>query len=85
MTVPLVVPAEAARAESVTVHGRSALEAGLPETLVQTLAQGPSGDLRMELAAQPAVPVPLERGVWSPSVGEQVRSDRVVREFAPSS
>lgn len=81
VTVPLVEPAQSAYPESFAVDGRPALEAHLPQTLVQTLAQRPSRDFRMKLAAQPAVPVPLERRVRSASVREQVRRQRVVREL----
>lgn len=49
-----------------------ALETCLPETLVQALAERASGDLRMELARDPAVPVPLEGGVRPPPGREQV-------------
>lgn len=51
MAVSLVEPAEPAYAEPFAVNGRPALEAHLAQTLVQTLAQRSSGDLRMELAA----------------------------------
>lgn len=81
MPVPLVEAAQPADPETLAVDGRTALEAHLPQTLVQTLAQRPSGDFRMKLAAEPAVPVPLERCVGSPAVGEKVRRQRVVREL----
>lgn len=81
MPVPLVEPAEPADPETLAVYGRTALEAHLPQTLVQTLTQRPSGDLRMKLAAESTVPVPLESRVGSASVGEKVRRQRVVREL----
>lgn len=81
VAVPLVEPAEPADAEPLAVHRGPALEADLPQALVQTLAQRPAGDLRVELAAQPAVAVPLERGVRPTPVREQVRRQRVVREL----
>lgn len=49
-----------------------ALEAGLPQTLVQAFAEGAAGDLRVELACDLAVPVPLEGGVRPPPRREQV-------------
>jgi len=81
VAVPLVEPAEPTNPETFAVHGRPALEAHLPQALVPALAQRPARDLRMELAAEPAVPVPLERRVRSPAVREQVRRQRVVREL----
>lgn len=81
MAVPLVEPAEAADAKPLAVDRGPTLEADLPQTLVQALAQRPARDLRVELAAEPAVPVPLERRVGPASVREQVRRERVVREL----
>lgn len=49
-----------------------ALEAGLPQTFVQTLAEGAAGDLRVELPCDPTVPVPLEGRVRPTSGREQV-------------
>lgn len=49
-----------------------ALEAGLPQTFVQALAERPSGDLRMELSRDLAVPVSLEGSVRAASGREQM-------------
>lgn len=81
VAVPLVEPAEPADPEPLAVHRGPALEAHLPQALVQALAQRPARDLRVELAAQPTVAVPLERRVRAPAVREQVRRQRVVREL----
>lgn len=84
--VALVEAAETADAEPLAVHGGTTLEAGLAQALVQALAEGATGDLRVELRSrQPTVAVPLERGVRPPAAGEQVRRQRVLRELAPLS
>jgi hypothetical protein len=70
MPVSLVEAAKPADPETLAVNGRTALEAHLPQTLIQTLAQRPSSDFRMKLTAEPAVPVPLESRVGSAAIGE---------------
>lgn len=44
-----------------------ALEASLSQTLIQTLAERSSSDLRMEFSSDSAVPVSLESGVGASS------------------
>lgn len=63
------------------VDGATALEARLPEALVQALAEAASGDLRVELAAQTRVPVTLEGRVRTAAVGEEGRRRAAVRVF----
>lgn len=63
------------------VNGATALEAGLPEALVQALAEATSGNLRMKLAAQTRVPITLESRVRTTTVGEEVWRRAAVRVF----
>lgn len=63
------------------VNGATALEAGLPEALVQALAEAASGNLWMKLAAQPRVSITLEGRVRTSTVGEEVRRRGAVRVF----
>jgi hypothetical protein len=51
VAVLLVEPAESAGPVVLRVDGAPALEARLPETLVEAFAQTPAGDLRVEFAA----------------------------------
>jgi len=63
------------------VDGATALEARLPEALVQALAEAASGDLRVELATQTRAPITLESRVRATTVGEEVRRRVAVRVF----
>lgn len=63
------------------INGATALKAGLPEALVQALAEAASGDLWMKLATQARVSVTLEGRVRTTTVGEEVRRRAAVRIF----
>lgn len=82
--VLLVVPAEPAGTVLAGVDGAPAREARLAQALVEALAQAPTRDLRVELAAQPGVPEALEGSVRTPAVRKQVRGDAIVRVFGAS-
>lgn len=81
MTVPLIESAQSADMIVLGVDGAAALEARLPQALVQAFAEAAPGDLRMELAAETGVSVTLERRVRAPAVGEQMGRRATVRVF----
>lgn len=72
-TIPLIESAQSAGMVMLGVNGATTLEARLPETLVQALAETTSGDFRMKLTAQTRVPITLEGRVRTTAVGEEVR------------
>lgn len=80
VAVLLVEATQPARPEAIAVHSRSALEAGLTQTLVQALSQRAASDLGVELASQATVAVTLECSVRAP-VRKQVRGDRIFRHL----
>lgn len=81
MTVPLIESAQSADMIVLGVNGAAALEARLPQALVQAFAEAAPGDLRVELAAETRVPVTLERRVRTPAIGEHVGRRATVRVF----
>lgn len=81
VTVPLIESAQSAGVIMLRVDGATALEARLPEALIQALAKATSGDLRMEFAAQSRVPITLEGRVRTAAVGEEVRRRAALRVF----
>jgi len=79
VAVLLAESAQAAVPEPFRVDCRSAGEARLAEAFVEALAKRLAGDLRVEVAAEARVAVPLEGGVRPPPVRKQVRSGGVLR------
>jgi hypothetical protein len=84
VAVLLVEATKPARPEAIAINGRSALETGLAQTLVEALGQRAASDLGMEFASQTAVAVALECCVRAP-VREQVRGGRGVRNLIGTS
>lgn len=72
MAISLVESAEATNPKPLTINSRSALEASLPKTFIQTFAQRSACDLRMEFATQFAVSISLESGVWPSAISKKV-------------
>lgn len=83
MSVPLVEPTQTTHPKPFAVNRRPALKARLSQALVQTLAQGSAGDFRVVLSPEPGIAEPLEGGIGSPAVSEEVGRERVVGELSP--